>query len=56
MRRTIGLVVAVAAVALVVAVAAYGAPKQGPSPGLTAYGRLVWNFEGVAAQTAGSAF
>jgi hypothetical protein len=35
---------------------AHAASRQASPPHLTAYGRLVWNFEGVAAQAAGSAF
>jgi hypothetical protein len=55
MRRMTGLVLIVLAGTVVGGVAAQGAPKQTP-PHLTPYGRLVWNFEGVAAQAAGSAY
>jgi hypothetical protein len=56
MRRMSGVVIAARAATVGIAVAAHAAPKQGPPPGLTAYGRMVWNFEGVATQAAGSAY
>jgi hypothetical protein len=51
------LTVAMVAAAIGVAgAAARTSTKHGPPAHLTAYGQLVWNFEGVAAQAAGSPF
>jgi hypothetical protein len=57
MRHKAMLAIAMMAAAIGVAGAtAQASTRQAPPAHLTAYGRLVWNFEGVAAQAAGSAF